>query len=104
MFLILLNYTQGIEKIEKHLPEHREYLDKYYTLNKFICSGAQIPRTGGVILCNASNIAEVECIVSEDPFSINDVATFKIIEFNPTKYVGEFQQFTQPQIQSGLKQ
>jgi len=93
MFIILLTYTQGIEKIEEHLVEHREYLDKYYKLNKFICSGAQIPRTGGVILCNANSIAEVEHIVSEDPFSINNVASYKIIEFSPSKYADEFQQF-----------
>ena len=61
MYIIILTYTHGLEKIEMHLMEHRAFLDKQYALNKFICSGAQNPRTGGVILCKADSIEEVEC-------------------------------------------
>jgi len=93
MFLILLKYTNGLEKIEIHLAAHRVYLDKYYALNKFICSGAQNPRTGGVILCNANNLEEVQRIIAEDPFQINNAATYKVIEFSPTKYAAAFESF-----------
>jgi uncharacterized protein YciI len=93
MYIIILTYTHGLEKIEAHLVEHRAFLDKHYALNKFICSGAQNPRTGGVILCNASNKEEVEQIVSEDPFSLNDAATYQIIEFTPAKFAPAFESF-----------
>lgn len=93
MYIILLAYTHGLEKIEEHLLEHRAFLDKYYTLNKFICSGAQNPRTGGVIICNADNIAEVEQIIAEDPFNIHEAAAYQIIEFSPTKYATAFESF-----------
>jgi len=93
MFIILLTYTQGLEKIEEYLIEHRVFLDKYYALNKFICSGAQNPRTGGVILCKADNLKEVECIVSEDPFNQHGAATYKIIEFCASKYAPAFETF-----------
>jgi len=93
MFLILLTYTYCLEKIEEHLTEHRVFLDKYYARNKFICSGAQNPRTGGVILCKAENRKEVECIILEDPFNIHDAATYEIIEFNPSKFASGFELF-----------
>ncbi len=96
MFLILLKYTNGLEPIEKHLEAHRLFLDKYYSLNKFICSGAQTPRTGGVILCNASSREEVLQIIAEDPFNINNAAEYEIIEFNPTKFTQGFEAFVQP--------
>jgi len=93
MYIILLTYTHGLNKIEKHLVEHRVFLDKYYALNKFICSGAQNPRTGGVILCKANSKAEVELIISEDPFNIHGAATYEIIEFSPTKFAPAFESF-----------
>jgi len=94
MYIILLSYTHGLKKIEEHLVEHRVFLDKYYGLNKFICSGAQNPRTGGVIFCKGDSKTEVEHIVSEDPFNIHGAATYEIIEFNPTKFAPAFELFT----------
>jgi len=93
MYIIILSYTNGLKKIEEHLAEHRAFLDKYYALNSFICSGAQNPRTGGVILCNAADKEEVERIVSEDPFNIYGAATYQIIEFCPTKFAPAFEAF-----------
>ncbi len=95
MFLILLTYTHGLKKIEEHLSEHRAFLDKYYALNKFICSGAQNPRTGGVILCKAGTKKEVENIISEDPFFRHEAATYEIIEFCATKFAPAFESFIQ---------
>ncbi|MDR3652458.1 MAG: YciI family protein [Paludibacter sp.] len=92
MYIVILTYN-NINKIDEHLNEHRLFLDKYYALNKFICSGAQNPRTGGVILCNADSKIEVECIISEDPFNKNKVATYEIIEFSVTKFAPAFESF-----------
>jgi len=95
MFLILLKYTSGLDPIERHLDEHRLFLDKYYSLNKFICSGAQDPRNGGVILCNAVSRDEVSQIIAEEPFYINNAADYEIIAFNPTKFAQGFEAFVQ---------
>jgi uncharacterized protein YciI len=93
MFLFLLNYDNGLELVEKHLEAHRKYLDKHYALNHFICSGAQIPRTGGVILCNAADRDEAMEIIKEDPFYQNDAVRYEIIEFTPNKYATDFSTF-----------
>ena len=93
MYVIVLTYTHGLEKIEEHLVEHRTFLDKYYSLNKFVCSGVQNPRTGGVILCNADSLEETQRIISEDPFNIHNAATYQIIEFTPTKFAPTFESF-----------
>ena len=95
MFIILLTYTCLTEKIDEYLVEHRTYLDRYYSCNKFICSGAQQPRTGGVILCNGLSVDEVESIVLEDPFKIHNLATFQVIEFTPSKFAPAFESFIQ---------
>lgn len=77
--------SQNSLKIQNHI----NFLDKYYVNNKFICSERKNPRTGGIILCNANDIDEVKSIISEDPFNIEKIADYNIIEFQPTKYASE---------------
>jgi len=93
MFILALKYVKPLEEVEKELNSHIKYLEKYYSLQKFICSGRRNPRIGGVILCNSKNLEEVEMIISEDPFYINKIAEYEIIEFLPTKYADGFERF-----------
>jgi uncharacterized protein YciI len=93
MFLILLKYTAGLDIVNEHVEAHRTYLDRYYAQGKFICSGAQIPRKGGVILCNSRSREEVQRIINQDPFHIHGAAEYEIIEFAPTKCAEAFEPF-----------
>ena len=86
MYILNLNYIKEVSEVEKHLEEHIKFLEKYYEMGKFICSGRKNPRTGGVILLNAESLSEVEKIILEDPFNINEIAEYEITEFFPTKY------------------
>jgi len=86
MYIVNLNYIKEVSEVEKHLEEHIKFLEKYYEMGKFICSGRKNPRTGGVILLNAESLSEVESIILEDPFNINEIAEYEITEFFPTKY------------------
>ena len=86
MYIVSLNYIKEVSEVEKYLEEHVKFLEKYYEMEKFICSGRKNPRTGGVILLNAESLSEVEKIVLEDPFNINEIAEYEITEFFPTKY------------------
>lgn len=95
MFIVNLTYVKPLEEVEKHLVEHIKFLNKYYTINKFICSGRKNPRTGGVILCNAKNMEEVNEIISEDPFNKNSIANYDVVEFQPTKYTEDFKVFVE---------
>ena len=86
MYIVSLNYIKEVSEVEKHLEEHIKFLEKYYEMGKFICLGRKNPRTGGVILLNAESLSEVEKIILEDPFNINEIAEYEITEFFPTKY------------------
>jgi len=86
MYIVSLNYIKEVSEVEKYLEEHVKFLEKYYEIGKFICSGRKNPRTGGVILLNAENLSEVESIILEDPFNANEIAEYEITEFFPTKY------------------
>lgn len=93
MFIVNITYIKPITEVEKYLPNHILFLDKYYNSEKFICSGRKNPRTGGIILCNAEDINEVNSILSEDPFYKEKIASYEIIEFIPSKYATNFKYF-----------
>lgn len=86
MFIAILTYKKPLEEVDRFLQAHREYLAEHYAAGDFIASGPQNPRIGGVIMMKADNRAAIDTIISQDPFNINDIADYHIIEFTPTMF------------------
>lgn len=97
MFIISLTYKVPLEDVERYIPEHNAFLEKYYDLGRFIASGRKEPRTGGIILCNAQSKNEVEQLIQEDPFHFHQIANYDITEFLPSKYNENFKIFIKDQ-------
>ena len=86
MFIAILTYKKPIEEVDRFLQAHREYLSKHYTSGDFIASGPQTPRVGGVIMIKADNRVTVNSIIAQDPFNVNGIADYQIVEFTPTMF------------------
>lgn len=93
MFLVLTTYAKGMEEVDKFLPAHSAFLDKYYAQKKIIFSGRRNPRVGGAILFRVETEDEVKAILAEDPFRVNGVTECEYYEIIPTKYDDEFAGF-----------
>lgn len=93
MFVILLNYIQNLETVNLQLAGHRLFLDECYQKGFFIASGPKKPRSGGVLISQLNDKAKLEKILASDPFYKNNIATYEIIEFEPTKYHKDFINF-----------
>lgn len=85
MFVVSLNYVCELSEIEKHLADHIDYLDENYAQGVFLASGRKEPRTGGVILAQMESRAELEKVLAKDPFKINKLSNYEVIEFIPSK-------------------
>lgn len=86
MFIVILTYKQPLEEVDCFLQAHRDYFARYYAAGDFITSGPQTPRVGGVIMLKADNRVTVDTIISQDPFHINSIADYQIVEFSPTMF------------------
>ena len=86
MFIAILTYKKPLKEVDHFLQAHREYLAEHYAAGDFIASGPQIPRVGGVIMIKAENRRVVDAIIAQDPFNINDIADYNIVEFTPTMF------------------
>ncbi|MBW8310170.1 MAG: YciI family protein [Candidatus Paracaedibacteraceae bacterium] len=82
IFIIILKYTVPVQRIEQSIISHREYLKSYYESGQFLISGPLVPRTGGVILAKANDRQEIDKIMQKDPFTLEKIAEYEIIEFN----------------------
>lgn len=86
MFIAILTYIKPLEEVDRFLQAHRDYLAEHYAAGDFIASGPQNPRVGGVIMIKASDRDAVNTIISQDPFNINGIADYQIVEFTPTLF------------------
>jgi uncharacterized protein YciI len=93
MFIVMINYKKPLEVVEQYLVAHRNFLEEGYKKNYFIASGPRNPRTGGVVLSQLKSREQLMEILGQDPFSLNDIAEYEYIEFNPVKYHQNFMSF-----------
>jgi uncharacterized protein YciI len=84
-FVVEITYTAPLEKIDETLPEHRMFLQKGYDQELLLMSGPQNPRTGGIIIARAPDLADIEAFFAEDPYHLKSQASYRFIEFNPVK-------------------
>ncbi|GII02669.1 YciI family protein [Planobispora takensis] len=85
MFILEITYTAPIERVDAVLEDHGAWLDRQYEAGVFLASGRKVPRDGGVIVAVGEDRAAVEALVATDPFSVEGVATYRVIEFLAVK-------------------
>lgn len=81
LFVCKVNYIQPLERVEEYLAEHRAYLKLGYDSNKLLASGPRNPKDGGIIIGRFDNKEDVSNFAKNDPFCINGIAIYDIIEF-----------------------
>lgn len=81
VFVIDLTYRVPLSAIDARIEPHIEFLKRHYARGTFIASGPKIPRDGGVILARATSRADIERIITEDPFHADGLAEYRITEF-----------------------
>ena len=81
MFVIVLDYLAALPVVDQHLAAHRAHLAEQYAAGKFVVSGPQVPRSGGVIVARCGDRAEVDAMMQSDPFIRAGVAGYRVIEF-----------------------
>lgn len=90
IFVVILKYIVPLEKIDEHRAKHLDFLSEYYLSGIFIASGRQASLDGGVIIAKTGNKKDLENILKQDPFAIDNLALYEIYEFIPTEFCPEF--------------
>ena len=83
MLIISLRYIAPVEQVDLHLDAHVAWLKAGMADGWLLVAGRKIPREGGILIAKGDR-ATVEALAATDPFVINGVAQFDLIEFAPS--------------------
>jgi uncharacterized protein YciI len=90
VFVLLLSYVRPVEEVDALMREHMAWLNEQYDAGRFVASGRQVPRTGGVIVARGDDRDEIERIAASDPFVTGGVATCEVIQFRASQSADGF--------------
>ena len=96
MFVILLDYVEPLERIDQAMQEHVAFLERCYAAGVFLASGRRVPREGGVILAVAPSRGDLDEIMAHDPFVVQGLATYEIVEFRTSLHHPALAPFADP--------
>jgi uncharacterized protein YciI len=85
VFVVLLTYVKPLAEVDALMREHMAWLKEQYDAGRFLVSGRQIPRTGGVIVARGDDREEIEALAATDPFVRGGVATCEVIQFRASQ-------------------
>lgn len=85
-FVVIVKYKAIPEVMDELRPKHREYLQKGYAEKLLLVSGPQPTRQGGVVVCRAKSLEDINQFFKSDPYKIANVAEYEIIEFTPVSH------------------
>ena len=84
-FIVELTYTVTFEHLADVIPLHRAFLQTAYERGWVLCSGPQLPKTGGIIVMRMESLEAVTTFFEGDPFKLRRLADYRFIEFDMVK-------------------
>lgn len=85
-FVVEITYRVPLSRIDETVAAHRAYLQTGYDAGHLLASGPQQPRQGGILLARVRSRAELEAFIAQDPYRLQDLADYRLIEFQPVKH------------------
>lgn len=80
-FVVTISYSKPMDTVEEYTPKHREFCGLLADDGFLKMSGPFNPRTGGMLICEAADKSAVEAKFKEDPFWVNEIASYDIREW-----------------------
>ena len=85
-YIVEITYRAPLPRIDQTVAAHRAHLQAGYDQGLLLASGPQVPRQGGVLLAHAPERAVLEAFIARDPYRLEDLADYRLIEFQPVKH------------------
>jgi uncharacterized protein YciI len=84
-FLIDIEYSVPLERINEIVSEHRAFLQTGYDKGWLLMSGPKDPKTGGLVIARAPSLEDIQGFFSHDPYQLKQAAVYTFREFDPVK-------------------
>lgn len=81
MIIVKFIYLKPIEIVNKFREQHLDFLNKLANEKKVIFAGRILDNSGGIAIFDLNDKKEVEDILKNEPYFLNQVANYNITEF-----------------------
>lgn len=83
-YFIVEGNLKDSDKINDNImKEHMAYTKKAMDNGMILMSGLKEDMTGGIFIIKSETLKKVEEYLMNEPFEINGIQDYKVIEFNP---------------------
>ena len=90
IFIVTLTYVRPLEEVNNHLDAHRDWLVANTITGRIAVAGPLEPRTGGLIVAHCASRAELDQMLADDPFVINELVTVQVLCATPALRHADF--------------
>lgn len=90
IFIVTLTYVRPLEEVNKHLDAHRDWLVANTIAGRIAVAGPLEPRTGGLIVAHCASRAELDQMMADDPFVIDELVTVQVLCATPALRHADF--------------
>ncbi len=90
MLVAISTYTQPLNIVDQYRQIHHAYLKPLFANDLLLVAGRKNTEKGGVIIAKDISYQAFKEILDNDPFVINGVTQYEIIEFTPSFYHADF--------------
>lgn len=90
MYVVSLSYKVPEDIVDFHLEAHVDWLKGAFDDGVFVAAGRKVPRTGGLLLSRADR-STLDASLARDPFYVNGVAEFEVLEFAANRVAPGFE-------------
>jgi len=90
IYVVTLSYLRPLDDVNAHFDGHREWLVQHIKAGRILLTGPLEPRTGGLLLVSVADRAELDRMMSEDPFVIHRLVEIEVKAFTPALRAAAF--------------
>lgn len=82
MYILICDFIKIPSDVVPHVEPHSQWVKKYVARGIFVAAGPKKNQLGGAILVKSIDRQELMAMIAEDPYIIEAVAEYRIIDVN----------------------
>ncbi|WP_226664737.1 YciI family protein [Microbulbifer aggregans] len=85
MYVVLLKFSENKSKAPEFMDGHNQWIKRGFDDGVFLLVGSLQPGLGGSVIAHNVSATDLQKIVNEDPFVVENIVNAEILEIDPKK-------------------
>ena len=91
MYILIVDYIKTSHEVEPFSTAHQQWVKQQFVEQNFYAAGPKTNKLGGIIFAKTMDKNKLQAIIATDPYVVEDVAEYRVIEFSCKAAIAELQ-------------